>query len=388
MKKSDAERILGPKGGESVTEIKRIYRSRAKMLHPDNPDTGDTKSFVLLLEAFMTMEKNILNGASSSSIAMDEFTRVLNLKGMIDAYYDGIFEDFSTLRVKIETIDLPKILRAVSDSSDKSELRSALNGRVKNDLLSIKSQIEAFIKGVGERSKVDNSDFLYNLFSDMYRDYQQYWLMSLWKNPFIWLSTGTLALLLMSQIRHLEIIPNNISILLDNEIAFFVLFVIMIASLFAQYLFLSPQRQYVPPRLSVNSIWDIINSGAAKLGLTTQQTAWGGAAIGGASGLMIGAAKGSVVPIFGTIVGGVIGLIVGAAFGKEFSSMKSEVSREIESNVSSALSELSDKLLFWIKQAKSAVLEAAKESLRYNVEKVGKLVQRERRLALQYYPTD
>ncbi len=62
MAKRDYYEVLGVVRQASVEEIKKVFRSKARNLHPDNKHSGDEAAFkeLLKLMKFFVMNKSVL----------------------------------------------------------------------------------------------------------------------------------------------------------------------------------------------------------------------------------------------------------------------------------------------------------------------------------------
>lgn len=374
MNVKDAQKVLGVTESSTSDEIKSQYRKLARQWHPDKNPDSDGREFVTINAAYMVLKAKGLGITEVKGVPV-EVAEAIDIKAAIKDYFNDVEKDFIALRSSIENTVKRRIKNSIMSSKTKGDLRSALNGSVKTELIELKATVESFIKQVERNSSSNKNDFIFGLFSEMYEQRRKYWLLNLWKNPVIVIeSLGLFSLFLVNNSQFVGGATPLSGVLSSNSTP-----VIMLAvgafALLVEYIRLSPNKQFVPPRISLESLHSMLTNKANGMGFTNGQAAVAGGVGGGVTGLILGSILlPGIGGIIGTAIGGILGGVFGSDFGRSVGEMKSEVCDEILKELDVAFEQIEEAMRAWTTRAREDIYEAVMESFTQNTLKIGKLL--------------
>ncbi|MFY9269735.1 MAG: hypothetical protein WAO55_08325 [Candidatus Manganitrophaceae bacterium] len=138
---------------------------------------------------------------------------------------------------------------------------------------------------------------------------------------------------------------------------------IVLAYLGIEFFFLSPRSQFVPPRLSIHGIDQMVLQQVTRVGATSGELAVGGAAVGGVGALFLFPEP--VTLLIATVLGALFGLA-----GNDLQEMKKDATKGIMLEFDTALSQLDRAMDEWCESTSATIMKAAEDSFGENIEKL------------------
>ena len=358
----EARKILGVDANASFDEVRRRFRILAKQYHPDIVGTGEEKTFVIISSAYLLLQSDQL-GIKNEEIASEDINEAIRLKNNINSHLDTILEDYREFSDKIQASTKRYIEDAIYSAKSTDELKSLIGGRIAKHLVDVKTRLEHHLKHIERTVKSDTSNFLFKLFRDMYRESRRYWLYNFWKEP-AFVGQG----IIIGSIEVLKAIPdfalafpNLIKIVSIWWLPLVVIGVGMSILLF-KYILLNPSREFVPPKLSIESISKLVEEESARIRPSDKE-------IAGNSALAFGVIGTLIMPGVGTAIGAALGAIGGWLWGKDFGQIKQESKTNLLNQLNHAFEEMDDCIADWIKKTKMDLYRASIESFKKNCKK-------------------
>lgn len=206
---------------------------------------------------------------------------------------------------------------------------------------------------------IKSESFIFTLFRSMYRERRKYWLYNIWKEPAFFgqvLILGTFeAAKAIPDIA--EAFPSFMNLTSTWWIPAIVI-IIGMSLLLHKFILLDPRKQFVPPKLSLESISNMIELEAKRIASTRGENA----KIATISlTILVGIATGGA----GILVGVLLGQL-GWLFGKDLSVMKREASNNITTELENCFEEIDECIVDWINQTKKDLYRASLESFKKN----------------------
>jgi hypothetical protein len=359
----EAKKILGVPETSDFEEVRKRFRVLAKQYHPDIPGTGDEKKFILISSAYLLLQGNEL-GVSKSTVVKDDIGEVINLKNKINAHLDVMLEDYRRFIEQLKKYNKEYIEGNVQSAKNTTQLKEILEGRVAHQLVDMNSRLKDYLKHLEKQIRHDKNSFIFELFRGMYRQRRQYWLYNIWKEPAFYgqviiVGTFEIAKNIPDLVQAIPAIANLTSIW---WIPFIVIFVGM-SLLLHKYILLDPGRQFVPPKLSLESISQIISNQVSQIGSTRKENAAAGSIGLGLLGAFVDPTGISM------LVGALFGLF-GALFGKNLSTMKNEASENVVREINRGFHEIDLCMEEWVRRIKEEIYKTSLESFVKNCSKL------------------
>ena len=360
MDTQSACKILGVSEKATIEEIRARYRKLAKQWHPDMP-TGNSNQFLLISAAFTLLNNNAMNFKGSN--VPDEVLEAAALKKQVNENFEAIHESYLVFRKNIEKTTRKYIKQAIYSTNSSDDLKTTLNKQVAQHLVDVSTQLSSYFKTVMPRL-MNEQDFLYQLFQDIYKARRKYFLLNLYRDPIVF--SGTVIYITRAFIMYYptiqEKIPEIWAILGLTWIPIAIIFIIAMYTII-QFYRLSPHNQFVPPRLSLVGIHTCIKEQMSKVQSTKGESSFGGA--------ILGTIVGSVVaPGIGTVIGAAIGTVFGWFFGEKLEKMQDKAFNAIMSEFDAALEQIDISINTWVIKSKDDVYKATLDSFEKNYKKV------------------
>lgn len=326
MTLDEARKILGVSIDATRDDLKKRYRRLASEYHPDKGRYTDGKHFTLINTAYMLLTAEAY-GIDKVKGVPTEVAEAIDIRNAIHQYLDTLLVEFKELRSYIESDLLERIESDIDSAKSKSALKQVLTRSVTAHLSELRATLKSFVKDIRGRVASDKNDFLFRLFSEMYEERRKYWLLNLWKNPILLFDAASFAGVFAGRgsgylKAHYPAFWESVM----SSLAPLIVLCIGALALGIDYYRLSPRRQFVPPRLSLDGLHALLADRAKSLPMTDTELGVGGGVVGGMVGTVI-------FPIVGTVIGGGLGYLVGSLFGKSLAEMKREITVSIRKEV-------------------------------------------------------
>jgi len=173
-----ARKVLGVSSNTSPDEIKARYRNLVLIYHPDMTG-GNTEQFMEICLAYMT-----LKGKQGGNKSLEEAAQALHLKDQINSNIQLIYKEYLTYKNDLYS-EVEQYLKAVIlSASSTTDLKKVLEGQVKEYLVEVSAQLEEYIKEATKSSSKQKL-FLFNLFKSIYQKRRQLWLLNLYREPVV-----------------------------------------------------------------------------------------------------------------------------------------------------------------------------------------------------------
>lgn len=354
-----ARKILGVSSTASEVEVTTRYRALAHQAHPDRQG-GDSARFVAISLAYSSLRAEF--GATTADV-VNEVSASLQLKQRLNAEMN-VLRNRATAYVQHVRAEAETFLRYVIGAARSSDqLKSTLNESVSKYLTDISAQIESFIHQL-LRDAPKEREFLYDLFAHIYRRRRERWLLRLYRHPMV---VGSMLLnvgqFLLKTFPAAQLGFELLTFFAQLAWLPLATVVIVLVYLLVEYYILGPRRQFVPPRLSVQGIDDMIVQQVGKVGATASELATGGAVMGGLGALVLFPEPTTV--LIATLLGSLFGL-----GGRDLDEMKSDAINGVLNDLDTALSQLDRALHTWCDATAQTTFEAANASLSENIQRL------------------
>lgn len=363
----EAREVLGLGDESTFDDARRRFRTLSRRFHPDVPGTGDKDVFMHVLVAYRLLESAEFGLKGPNEVVDVDLHNAVGLRTEVEVYLDEVNEEYQALRNELERSAIRYTSDRISWANSSSELRTALKEDIPRHYTDMRTRLQAFLSEVDSNAKDVSSDFLFQLFGEMYVQRRRYWVSNLWRNPVVVIKIVGLVISLCLRIfAALSLFPSSTvnDALLSTWFLAFPLSIVVgaVGVLLAQYLGLNPKRQFVPPNFSLASISRIVGSAARSVESTPGEAAVGGAVTGAAIGTV-------ALPGVGTIVGGLIGSLLGMT-GKSLEDQKSKISNQLIGELGSMFTQIDSIMNQWISRAKADIPEAAFDAFRENLDAI------------------
>ncbi|MGB3203981.1 MAG: DnaJ domain-containing protein [Crinalium sp.] len=398
-----ARQILGVSKNSTFDEVRQKYRTLAKRFHPDVDRTGNATQFTLVSAAFAILQSYYLGDSDTlNGLEMPEEVKAASqIKFKIDKSFDRISINYNQYQAKLTESTKKSIKKTIYSSKSSSDLQQAVNTKIKYELIEFHGQLEAYLEKIINRSTLEDRQFLNTLFNDLYYARRKYWLLNLYRDPFLLISFFSLLIwaviitkpelteTLSKQFADIavkiapELLVGHPLLIAIVSVWWLPVLVIFIGTfyLIISYSRLNPRKQFIPPRLSLEGLTSFIKEQGNNVGLEKSENSLTSSM--GVATLFAGVGT-VILPGIGTAIGGTLGAIAGGIWGwfsgKELNTIKDEVYSQIIEEFEAALAQLNDRVEVWLSQSKDDLIKATEECFAQNIHRITGLLSNPRLL--------
>ncbi|HEV7660514.1 MAG TPA: J domain-containing protein [Allosphingosinicella sp.] len=363
MDRETAAKILGVDAQDDSGKVRLRYLELVKRYHPDNLDTGNQQSFILVYTAYLVIKSSDVGLATGQGThSGDNYHYAQYLRNRITGYFDDIVNSLKRDLREIEQDTLSETDRLIMSAKSLDGLKLLLGGRIKDRIVDATAEIHQILIQLDERVGKRKGEFVFDLFGQMYAARRKYWLISLYRNPVV-VGEGVIQtlLLILRETNYLGIASADAGKFLTSSWLWIGLLGAGLAVLLIQLLALNPRRQYLPPRISLASLQTFMTHLAGSIGTSKGALAAGGAAIGAVVGSFL-------LPVIGTVIGGLVGSLWGLA-GDDLEEKRIEVRDGIRDELGAGLRQIERHVGAWARKATEDIYAASLDSFDRNVRK-------------------
>jgi hypothetical protein len=359
-----ARTVLGVSDHASVDQISSRFRTLAKVYHPDIPNTGDHKRFLEIAIAFFVLKDASHGRDHHNDKVIDDISYAINLRSEINAYIDVMVSDFTNDIKFISRRTDEYVRQTIYSAKSGDEIRRHVNNRISKYLTDVSVEIQTLMADMSKKMSESDSDFIFHLFSEHYKGRRKRWLFGLYRNPITLLEImGQLTIFAIRQ--HVDAFSPVFESITVPWWSYILLFVAGASALILQYALLRPRHQFLPPRLSIKEIEEMIAEEGGKVPGTPGEMAGGGAIIGGLGAVLL------VPEPISMITGILLGLLFGLG-GTALEDTKREKYEAIMREFNVGMQQLSDRICRWAERSREEMFCAVFDSFKENCMKVDK----------------